>query len=72
MPNVEFENDYRPTARYTSPSSLGMNTSQHSGMAGWLVKKGIIKDESHAGTVLVSVVIFNIVATIFIIYYFLL
>ncbi len=67
MTNVEFEGDYRPPPRFTP--GTGFSSSQATGMAGWLLKKGIIKDESQANGVLTGVVIFNIIVTAFVIYY---
>jgi hypothetical protein len=39
-------------------------------MASWMMKKGIIKDESKAGNILIGIVILNFAITAFLIYYF--
>ncbi len=70
MADVEFEGDYKRTPQFTPSGALGQ--PQTSGMSGWLLKKGIIKDQSQAGGVLLGFVILNIIVTIFVVYYFLL
>lgn len=64
MSNVEFETDQQQYGSRLSPNQ--QNNS--GGMAGWLVRKGIIKDESQAGAVLIAVVIINFLLTAFLIY----
>ena len=60
MSEIEFDADNRQQ-QFTSRAVLGQQ--QVPGMAAWLMKKGIIKDESKAGTILVGIVIFNIIVT---------
>lgn len=66
--SVEFENDYRPTTQFTQQGFPGQQSGR--GMAGWLVKKGIINDESQAKGILVGVVCFNFLAMAVIFYIF--
>ena len=70
MSNIEFETDQEISSQFKSRTVLGR--PQVPGMAAWLMKKGIIKDESQAGGVLVGIVLFNIVVTIVVIYFFVL
>jgi hypothetical protein len=65
--SVEFESD-QFQSQYRSRTVLGQ--PQVPGMASWLMKKGIIKEESKAGGVLIGLVVFNFVATAILIYYF--
>lgn len=67
MSNVEFDTD-QTQAQYTSRSVLGQ--PQVPGMASWLMKKGIIKKESQAKIILLGIVIFNVLLTAFLLYYF--
>lgn len=64
--NIQFESDQQQfrTQRpvYYQPQSTGM--------AAWLVKKGIISNESQAGAILVGVVFLNFLLTALIIYFF--
>ncbi len=65
---VEFESDQFQNP-YRSRTVLGQ--PQVPSMASWLIKRGIIKDESKAGSVLIGLVVFNFLATAVLIYYFL-
>lgn len=65
--NIQFETD-QPQFRSTQQASF--NQSQTSGMTAWLIRKGIIKDESQAGAILGGVVIFNFLLTALVIYFF--
>jgi hypothetical protein len=67
MPNIEFDTD-QTQAQYRSRSVLGQ--PQVPSMAAWFMKKGIIKDESKARSVLVGIVIFNFLLMGFLLYYF--
>jgi hypothetical protein len=67
---VEFEQDYRPTTSYTSRTVLGQ--AQVPGMANWLLKKGVIKEESQAKGVLVGIMIINFIVMGFVVYKFVL
>jgi len=50
MSGVQFEEDYnRP--------NFGNQNSSEKGLTGWLIKKGIVKDEKSAQMVLISVMI---------------
>lgn len=75
--SVEFENDRRGTS--FPPGSMmpgmipGMMPGQPQtgfGMAGWLMQKGIIRDESQAKTLLLGVVCFNFILMALIFYFF--
>jgi len=63
-PNIEFDMDQRFTPRNIP------NTSRATGMTGLLLRMGIIKDESQAGIVLIGLLLFNIIVTIAVLYYF--
>ncbi len=56
--------------KFTSRAVLGQ--SQVPGMAAWLVKKGIIKDESNAKGILVAIVVADFVIAALVIYFFVL
>ena len=66
--NIQFETDqqqFRPQRQiYSQPQSKGM--------AAWLVRKGLISDESQAGNILVGVVALNFILTAIVIYFFIL
>ncbi|HEY9583949.1 MAG TPA: hypothetical protein VJI66_03255 [Candidatus Paceibacterota bacterium] len=67
MASVEFDeqgSQFRPKAVFSQ--------SQPTGLVGWLIKTGIIKDSSQGKRFLLGVVLFNIIVTIAIIYYFIL
>ncbi len=63
--NIQFETD-QPQFR----SQPTFNQPQTSGMTAWLIRKGIIKDESQAGVILGGVVLFNFLLTALVIYFF--
>jgi hypothetical protein len=65
--SVEFESDQFQN-QYRSRTVLGQ--PQVPSMASWMMKKGIIKDESKAGNILIGIVILNFAITAFLIYYF--
>ena len=67
MSNVQFETD-QFQEQYKSHSVMGQ--PQIPAMANWLMKKGIIKNESTAGFFLTSIVIINFTLTALLIYYF--
>ncbi len=67
---VEFEQDYKPTTSYTSRTVFGQ--PQVPGMAAWLMRKGVIKEESQAKSVLIGIMIINFVVMGFVIYKFVL
>ncbi len=67
MSNVDFNVDQ---PQFRSRAVLGQ--PQRPGIVAWLLKKGIIKDESQAGGLLVGVVLFNIVVTGIVIYFYVL
>ena len=75
MSNVQFEEDFNPRqASSTNMQSGFVNpyaAQSAKGMTGWLINKGIIKDESQGKGVLLGVVVFNLVVTLFVVYYFL-
>ena len=63
MSNVEFEEDFKPE-QYTQ-----MNNP--TGMTGWLLKKGIIKDESQSKMFLLGLLGLIVLITLFVLYKFL-
>lgn len=64
---IEFESDQFQN-QYRSRTVLGQ--PQVPGMASWLMKKGIIKQESSAGNVLIGIIVFNFLAMVILFYYF--
>ena len=76
--NVQFDSDdqqaalmkARSAAGFTSRAVLGQ--SQVPGMATWLLKKGIIKNESNAKGILIAIVIADFVVAALVIYFFVL
>ena len=74
MSNVEFENDFNPgqapSQSFASSVQNAYQPQSGRGMAGWLVRKGIIQEESQAKGILLGVVVLNIILTVFVIYYF--
>ncbi|NDB58004.1 hypothetical protein EB001_06120 [bacterium] len=63
MSNVQFEEDNIGFGQVRSVNQYGALTA-------WLIKVGIIKDESQSKGVLLFIFFLNIVATGLIIYYF--
>lgn len=55
MPDVQF-NENRPDL-YSRPNSSYGGSPASSGMAGWLVKKRVVKDEKVAQMLLIGVVV---------------
>ncbi len=66
--SIEFDTDEQ--ARQFTSSGQFPGQSRSSGMAGWLARHGIIKDESSAGPILIGIVIFNFLIAGAIIYFF--
>lgn len=64
---IEFESDQFQN-QFRSRTVLGQ--PQVPGMASWLMKKGIIKNESSAGKILIGIVVFNFLVMIILFYYF--
>ncbi len=64
---VEFESDQFQN-QFRSRTVLGQ--PQIPGMANWLMKKGIIKEEASAGKILIGIIIFNFLVAGLLIYYF--
>lgn len=63
--SIEFDADQQFKSRNV------INQSQTSGMVKFLMKIGLIKDESKAGKVLISIIIIDIIAIVLIAYFFL-
>ncbi len=80
MSKVQFEGDFDPGQGSAMPNNqvqgnfVNPYAQQVSsgGMAGWLVKNGLIKEESQAKSLLLGVVIFNILITVLVVYFFIL
>jgi hypothetical protein len=69
--SVEFESDLqRSQAQFASRSILGQ--PQVPSMASWLIKRGIIKEESQAKGVLFGIICFNFIVTGLVIFFFIL
>lgn len=72
---VEFEEDkfeYTPQANSGQILSNNQgipdfNNTNHKGMIGWLIKKGIVKSENSAKAVLLVIVVINILITFYVI-----
>ncbi len=69
MSNIEFDTDQQ-FRKQAYAGQLQRNSGR--GMAGWLVKKGIIKDETQASGILIFVVIINFALMAFLVYKFVL
>jgi hypothetical protein len=68
---IEFENDYKGYAGYQNFNSSGFPGNEPKGFTGWLIKKGIVKNEAGAKLLQLGVVAFNIITTIIVVVYFL-
>jgi len=66
--NVQFDMDQKGV----SASQTIMNQSRVPGMAAWLVRKGIIKNESSAKSALIGIVFTDFIIAAIIIYLFVL
>lgn len=69
--SVEFEGDYNPNQinrNFNNP----FGQTQTKGITGWLIKKGIIKDESGAKAILLTILFINIILTAIVLYIFVL
>jgi hypothetical protein len=65
MNNIEFSSDQQ---QFKSRNDLGGRRT--SGMASWLIKKGIAKDETQASNILLILIILNFILTAFVMYKF--
>ncbi len=68
MSNIEFDADQQ----FRRQVYAGQQQRSSSGMARWLVKKGIIKDESQASGIFLIVIVINFVIATYLIYKFVL
>ncbi len=64
MSNVQFEEDN------IGFGQVRPSVNQYGSLTAWLMKMGIIKDESKSKGVLISVIVINVIATALVIYYF--
>jgi hypothetical protein len=82
MSDVEFDTD-QDNPRYRSQASSGVSFDhagesgiygqpQKRGMAGWLVRHGVVSGDSGAKSILIGIVCINFIISAFIIYYFVL
>jgi len=75
MSDVQFEEDFnsrQPTTNGAQNNFVNPYTQQSTrGITGWMINKGIIKEESQAKGILLGVIVLNIVATLIIVFYFL-
>jgi hypothetical protein len=69
MSNIEFEGDVNQGTQF-APGANPYVQNTSGGMAAWLVKRGIISDESQAKGILLGLVVVNLVVTAVVIYYF--
>jgi hypothetical protein len=67
--SVEFEGDYRPQRPGYSQSGMNMAAGQP-GLTGWLIRKGIVKDESQAKVAMLGLACLNFILIILIFVYF--
>jgi len=67
MSEIQFDTDQ---IQYKPRTVVGQQHSSVGGITGWLLQKGIIKDESQAGGVLMAIVIINFILTALVIYFF--
>lgn len=74
MSNVEFETDFeKGPSRFAPQQVNSFGQAKYGGVfTAFLIKKGIIKDESQAKVILIGIFLFNMVITSFIIYFFVL
>jgi hypothetical protein len=73
--HIEFDTDQQdmPSATSTSSQSTSRSVSgqpEVTGMAAWLIKKGIINNETQAKGILICVVIVDFIIAIAIFYFF--
>ena len=66
--SIEFDTDDQ--ARQFASSRQFPGESRSPGMAGWLARHGIIKDESSAGPILIGIVVLNFILAAAVIYFF--
>jgi hypothetical protein len=71
MSGVEFDTDTQAMMQKMRAFNNGGNTQGVKGMAGWLIRKGIVSSESSAQKVMLAIVAVNIIITIAIIVYIL-
>jgi hypothetical protein len=71
MTNVQFEEDF--VSKQTNVGGQAGLYARHTagGITGWMMSKGIIKEESEAKKVLLGIVVLNMVVTLLIVIYFL-
>ncbi len=75
--DIQFDTDqqsYSSTGAsnsYYSQAGFGQQ-SEATGMAGWLIRKGIISNENQAKAILLGVVLLNFILAGVVIYYFIL
>jgi len=67
---VQFEGDYAGIPKFTSRTVI--DQPQVPGMAAWLQRKGLIREEASAKSVLLGIVVFNFLAAGLIFYFFVL
>lgn len=74
MTNVEFETDFEKGPSRYAPQQINKLGQQKYGgsITSWLVNKGVIKDESQSKAILIGILIFNMVITTFVLYFFVL
>ena len=65
--SIEFDTDQQ-AREFVSRQMPGQ--SRGSGVTGWLIRRGIVKDENGAKPILIGIVIFNFAIAAAIVYFF--
>lgn len=69
---IEFDGDYKGYPGYQSQGGYGGGFgNEPKGITGWLIKKGIVKDESQSKLLQIVLVCINIAVTVFVVVKFL-
>ncbi len=74
MSNVEFETDVdQMPSRFSAQKQNALGQEKYGGsLTNLFIKKGFIKDESQAKGVLIGIIIFNLLLSSFVVYFFVL
>ncbi len=65
--SIEFDTDQQ-ARQFTSRQFPGQ--SRESGIAGWLIRRGIVKDDAGAKPILIAIVVINFAIAASVIYFF--
>ena len=75
MSDVQFDTDIQNNAMYARPKPMagfGQNSTESSGIEGWILRHGFAKTRTGAQGLMIGMVVANIIITIIVIKYFLL